>query len=134
MSSVKCQVSNVKYKVMQTSIILILNVIVGAVGNILFKVGAGKLPAFEVKNFLADSWRMISNPYILAGIILLALNFPLYSFLIQKMKLAVAFPLVTSLTFFAVVLISFFSFKESLNAAQYIGIALLTAGLWLLAR
>lgn len=119
---------------MQIYAILIFNVIVGAVGNVFFKIGTERLPDFEAKNLLSDTGRMLSSPFVLAGILFLALNFPLYSFLIQKMKLAVAFPLVTSLTFLMVVLISFFYFKESLSATQYLGIAVLAAGLWLLAR
>ena len=119
---------------MQIYLILLLNVIVGAVGNVFFRIGASKLPVFDAKNLLSDTGRMLSSPYVLAGILLLALNFPHYSFLIQKMKLAVAFPLVTSLTFFVVVLFSFFYFKESLSAVQYLGIGVLALGLWLLAR
>lgn len=119
---------------MQIYIILLLNIIVGAVGNVLFKIGTEKLSAFDARHLFTDTLRIISNPFILAGIALLAINFPLYSFLIQKMKLSVAFPLVTSLTFLAVAFISFFYFKESLSVAQYLGIAVLAVGLWLLAR
>lgn len=115
---------------MQTIIVLILNVIVGALANVFLKIGTMRLPDLTYSNII----KIVGSPFIIFGVLLFILNFPLYSFVLQKMKLGVAFPLVTSLTFIMVVLISAFYFKEWLNWIQYLGLILLITGLWLLAR
>lgn len=115
---------------MRIAIILILNIIVGAVANVFLKKGSLALPPLTLTNW----WKIIASPWIVIGVILFIINFPLYSVILQKMKLAIAFPLITSLTFVMVVLISLLILKESLTIAQYIGIVILIVGIWFLAK
>ena len=115
---------------MRIIIILVLNVIVGALANIFLKKGSLALPPLSLTNW----WKIATSPWIIVGVVLFVVNFPLYSAILQKMKLAVAFPLVTSLTFITVVLMSMLILKESLTAAQYIGIVILIVGIWFLAK
>lgn len=115
---------------MQTAIFLILNVVVGALANVFLKIGSESWAGSGVGGFL----KVAVNRYFILGILLFVVNFPLYSFVLHKMKLSVAFPLVTALTFLLVVVISAVYFKESLSAVQYIAIVVLALGLWLLVK
>lgn len=109
---------------------MILNVIVGALANAFLKVGTANWGGSGMGGFL----KVATNRYFILGILLFILNFPLYSFVLHRMKLAIAFPLVTTLTFLLVVLISAVYFKETLSFTQYAAIVVLAVGLWLLAK
>lgn len=115
---------------MPTFLVLLLNVFVGGLANVFLKIGADRLPSL---NF-GSSLKFFSDPFILLGILLFTINFPLYGLALQRMKLGVAFPLVTSLTFVLVIVISAFYLKESFTLWQLFGVALLGIGLWLLAK
>jgi multidrug transporter EmrE-like cation transporter len=49
------------------------------------------------------------------------------------MKLSIAYPIMTTAGFAIVILASKIFFHEDLNLVQWIGIALLAAGIWLVA-
>lgn len=119
---------------MSTIIVLSLSVIIGALANVFLKIGAGRLPAFHLSHLSTYFSKIIANPLLVLGVVLFILNFPLYSFILQKMKLSIAFPLTTSLTILLVIFISIFYLKEGLNTIQYFGIVLLIVSLWLLAK
>lgn len=115
---------------MPLAAIIVINIILGALANILLKIGSMRLPPLTVANF----WKITISPIIIIGIVLFILNFPLYSLILQKMKLAIAFPLITSLTFLAATIIAVVYLKEGLSPWQYMGIVVLAIGLWLLAK
>jgi multidrug transporter EmrE-like cation transporter len=115
-------------------LILLLDIFLGALANVFLKIGMTRLPSFEFSTLMKNLSKIFLNPFIILGIICFASTFPLYSFLLQKIKLAIVFPLITSLTFLLVVLLSVFFFKESLGLLQYLGIFFLAIGLWFLAR
>ncbi|KKU73364.1 MAG: Cation/cationic drug transporter [Parcubacteria group bacterium GW2011_GWA2_47_26] len=119
---------------MQTAIILIITILSNAFANIFIKFGTQRLPPLEVKNILGNLGKIVGNPWILLGALLFMLNFPLYSLLLQRLKLAVAYPLITTAAFAVVLIISVFLFRESLSPPQYIGLILLIVAIWLLAR
>jgi len=119
---------------MQTAIILILTILANAFANVFLKLGTQKLPALTAQNLISSLPKMFSNAWILLGVLLFVTNFPLYNLLLQRMKLSIAFPLITSSAFAVAVIISFFVFHESLRAPHYAGLALLIIALWLLAR
>ncbi len=115
---------------MQTAIILILTIISNALANVFIKFGTQKLPALDVHNF----WKILGNGWIMLGALLFVTNFPLYNLILQRMKLSIAFPLITSSAFAVALLISVFVFHESLRMPHYAGLGLLIIALWLLAR
>lgn len=102
-----------------------------AIGTILIKFGAGKIPsiAFNAESILA----ILKNFYIVGGILLYAASFPAYNFILQKLNASVAYPIFTSLSFIAVISISSFFLKETLTVAQYFGLILVIGGIALLA-
>ena len=119
---------------MQTIIILILTILANAFGNVFLKLGTQKLPELTAGNLVANLPKIFSNVWILLGVVLFVTNFPLYNLILQRMKLSLAFPLITSSAFAVAVIISVFVFHESLRAPHYAGIGLLIIALWFLAR
>lgn len=119
---------------MQTAIILVLTILMNAFANISIKYGTGQLPSLTAQNIISNVGKIVSNIWILVGIILFVANFPLYSLILQRMKLSIAFPLITSSAFAVTVVVSLFVFHESLRTPQYAGLGLLVIALWLLAR
>ena len=115
---------------MQTAIILIITILSNALANVFIKLGTQKLPALDAHNI----WKIVGNGWIMLGALLFVMNFPLYNIVLQRMKLSIAFPLITSSAFAVALLVSVFVFHESLRAPHYAGFALLVAALWLLAR
>ena len=68
------------------------------------------------------------------GALLFVTNFPIYNLLLQRMKLAIAYPLMTSSAFAVAILVSVLVFHEGLRAPQYVGLVFLVIALWLLVR
>ena len=119
---------------MQTGIILILTILANAFANVFIKFGTGQLPALTAGNLAQNLGKILSNGWILLGILLFVTNFPLYNLVLQRMRLAIAFPTVMTSAFAVAIVISVWFFHESLKAPHYAGLALLAIALWLLAR
>ena len=115
---------------MSTALIMIVTILMNAFANVFLKLGTQKLPALDVHNF----WRIFTNVWIILGALLFVSNFPLYNMVLQRMKLSIAFPLITTSAFAVALIVSFFVFHESLRAPQYAGLGLLVIAIWLLAR
>ena len=107
-----------------------LTVLMNAFANVFIKLGTQKLPALDAQNL----WKILGNGWIMLGALLFASNFPLYNMVLQRMKLSIAFPLITTSAFAVALIVSVFVFHESLRVPQYVGLVLLIIGIWLLAR
>lgn len=105
-----------------------------AFANVFLKFGTQKLPELTVGNLAANLSRILANVWILLGALLFIANFPLYNLILQRMKLSIAFPLITSSAFAVALIVSVFVFHESLRLSQYAGFGLLIVAIWLLAK
>jgi len=76
---------------------------------------------------------MAGNVRILTGIALFALALVAYSWVLGKMKLSVAYPVMTSMGFLIVITFSWLVFKEQLTAVQIAGACLIIIGVWMMA-
>lgn len=119
---------------MQTAIILVLTILMNAFANVFLKFGTQKLPVLTAVNLVANLPKIFTNGWIMLGALLFAANFPLYNLILQRMKLSIAFPLITSSAFAVALIVSVFVFHESLRVPQYAGLGLLIVAIWLLAR
>lgn len=72
------------------------------------------------------------NAYTIAGLILYALSFLLYTFLIAKYDLGYIIPLATGLVYILIFTASFFVFHEVFTATKITGIGLIIAGIIIL--
>ncbi|MFH1194049.1 MAG: EamA family transporter [bacterium] len=103
-----------------------------AIGTILIKIGTGKIGDISFSS--ASILDILKNIYILGGLFLYTASFPAYNYILQKLNVSVAFPIFTSVSFAAVVIISFFFLKESISILQAAGLLLVIGGIVLLAR
>lgn len=117
---------------MSTPLVVLIAILAGAIGNTLVKVGSAQVPPFSLEPSVI--LKLISNPALMGGVFLLVASFPLYAAALQRLPLSTAFPLITSLTFVIAALLSWFFLKESLTLTNILGILLLIASLWLIAK
>jgi len=118
---------------MNMYVILALAIILNALANILMKVGmmrqggANGSPLLMAKAALA-------NPVLFAGIISFALALVAYSYVLSKVNLSIAYPVMTSLGYVIVIIASWMFLKEHITFIQVMGFAFIIAGVWMVAR
>ena len=114
-----------------TYIEVILAIILGAAANILIKLsGQDTSTSYSIANFT----KLLTNRALLAGIALFVISFPFYTLAIQKLHVNIGFPLITSATFFIIAIASIIVFKHPLTTANILGMLLIIAGLWFVAK
>ncbi len=111
---------------MSTPLLVAISVIIGALGNIFVKLGTKTLPT------TLDIPKIIYNPILMLGVLFMVVSFPLYSMVLGRMNLSIAFPLNFSLTFLIVVAASYLFLKEPLTLVNFLGIICLVIGMWLI--
>jgi len=113
-------------------VILGLAIILNAAANIMMKVGMvniGKQPSMAKLGIKAAT-----SPIIIGGIFCFVGALGLYMFILQKMNLSIAYPIMTSLGYMIVVFVSWFFLKEQLHSTQVIGFLLIIGGVWMVAN
>ncbi len=118
-------------------IALALAVILNASANLLMKFGvqainksSGMLPAGNPIGVLKA---LLGSPLILAGLFCFATNVILYSYALQKFKVSLAYPIMVGAGFGIIAIVARFSgLNEKLLPSQWIGVALIFAGVILI--
>src|SRR3989344_4543018 len=105
---------------MLLAFVFAITIAVGSIGTILIKIGTNKIPAIGFS--MESIWQIATNIYILLGIALYAASFPLYSYILQKLNVNIDYPVFTSLSFAAVIILSSLFLKEGLTFFQIIGL------------
>lgn len=112
-----------------STILLILYVIATASGLVFIKLGTSNgVPVSVVDNAV----KFNINPQIVLGIILYAVSFILYIYLISKFQLGFIIPLTTALVYILVFLASYFIFHEVFTVLKVAAIALIVTGVIIL--
>lgn len=115
-----------------TILLLVLAIIFNATANILMKLGAMKIKIFELS--MTGIKEYVLNPYVVLGVLSFGVALVLYTYVLSKMNLSVAYPLMTATGFLLVTTFSAFYLKEALIMPQILGMILVVGGLWLIAR
>lgn len=115
----------------QVYLLLALAIIFNALANIVVKWAMrGENDIFS--HGYIEAFRAIaSNYWAWAGIALFGLAFILYSLVLTKMNLSIAYPIMTSLGLVIISVVSIFAFQESFSLIQAGGIVLIIGGVWL---
>ena len=114
-----------------TYVIFAIAIVLNAIANILMKVGALKpKEATQITKFFLN---MILNPLIISGVVCFALGLAAYNYVLIKTDLSVAYPIMTSVGYVIVILASWLFLKETITLIQLTGIALIIAGVWMVA-
>ena len=114
---------------MNLIILFICNIVFNAVANVLIKLGMTNTADLNFGETSILIKYMIFNPKLILGCVFYALSLVFYSFILQKMDLSIAYPIVISGSVFLVMIFSKLIFKESINITQIIGTVIVLLGI-----
>lgn len=118
---------------MQQYTILVTSVILSGLGQIAMKKGmvTGTPEAgFSLATIVS---KIFTSPYVLLGLFLYGLSAILWLYVLSKIELSLAYPLV-SISYIVVLLGSYFFFQETLSWPRLLGIALILVGVIFISR
>ncbi|AJC74643.1 hypothetical protein AJ81_01905 [Pseudothermotoga hypogea DSM 11164 = NBRC 106472] len=114
---------------MKSFLVLLMALTANALANVFVKVAAVSLVRSEnIAHFFLNSMK---NLYTWLALFCFAVAFVLYALSLTRLKLSVAYPIMTSAGFVLVSLFSHFLFKESVTVTKIIGMIVIVAGIWL---
>ncbi|MBZ4668175.1 MAG: hypothetical protein PWP07_2721 [Epulopiscium sp.] len=117
--------------IMKNIWVALLSVFLGAIGQVILKVGAdqlGELP-FSFKTLPKDIIHIIKIPQIILGIILFSVSFLLWIKVLTKNELSYSYPLV-SLNYIIIMIMSVFLLGEEISLRKILGTVLIVLGVW----
>lgn len=121
--------SNVKSK-----ILLIASILVGSCGQVMMKHGVGSLGGISFQgSFMAELLKILTNPFILLGLICCLVGMLLWLTVISKLELSFAYPIV-ALSYIVILLYGIAVFHEKASLIRIAGIASIMIGVVLTAR
>jgi len=107
-----------------------LSVLCDVFGQLCFKIGADRLPS--AGSLLGKARAVPSNPWLVAGLCIYALEIFVWLKILSVAPLSIAFP-IASLNFLGVTLASATILGEKVGRAQWIGACLVTLGVAIVA-
>jgi small multidrug resistance pump len=113
-------------------IVLVCAIVFNAAANILLKLGmknAGSLAGLGIVRMVTIA---VTNVYVWLGLASFGIAFILYSVVLSRMKLSIAYPIMTSCGYVIVVGAALLLFGEQLSLMKIGGIALIVAGIWVI--
>jgi multidrug transporter EmrE-like cation transporter len=116
-----------------TTAILLLAVLLNALGNVLIKYGMNHVGAIDLTQPFKALMAIFLNVGVIAGISLYVLALAGYSYTLSRMNLSIAYPIMSSLGFVVVLLISATFLQEKIQPMQLVGCAVILFGVWLTA-
>ena len=117
---------------MKNYLILLLAIICNACANVLIKLG---MIDFKMPGSIVGLIKRVAlNPAIVGGIFLFVVALGAYAYILSKLNLSIAYPIMTSLGYMIVILISWLFLKETITALQVVGFTLIILGVWFVAR
>lgn len=111
---------------------LIFALTANAAANLLIRAGM-RARAVDLGAPAAALRQIVWNPLVIAGIALFALNVLSYAYVLSRIPVSTAYPIMTAGGFLIVVVASLLWLGESLDLLQILGILLIVAGVALVA-
>lgn len=112
-------------------ILLVTALTLNATANILLKMGAGRVNLKELRELspVEIFGSLIHNYYLLAGLVLFALNVVFYFGALNKLNLSIAYPIMMAGGVLIITFVSVFFLRETLTTLQMVGIFLIAIGI-----
>lgn len=114
---------------MKIGLMLTINILFNAVASFLLKIGMSKISRMTYDNMLIIS--MLKSPYIWLGAIFFGIGFLVYTIILQKIPLSMAYPIVTSGSLILITILSGTILKEVISKYNIFGLALILVGMQL---
>ena len=110
---------------------LVLALTLNAGANILLKIGAGRLGRLDEPGLIG---RLATDWFLIAGVLLFALNVVFYIAALTRLNLSLAYPIMVAGGLIIVVSASVLMLREALTLSQMVGLALLVLGIGLVGQ
>jgi len=110
------------------------NVAFNAIGNIMMKQGMNTVKNIPLNTFRAIVFNLILNPLLIIGACSYVLSLALYIFVLQKVSLHIAYPIVVACTAILVNFAAHLMLHESITWSQIIGCAVIIGGIYMIVR
>ncbi|WP_282942075.1 EamA family transporter [Paenibacillus sp. RC67] len=116
---------------MKTIWLILISVVLGALGQVILKLGSNKLGAVSLSlpTLATSIIRLLKTPEIVIGLILFGTSFLLWIKVLSRSELSYAYPMV-SIGYILVVILSYFLLDESFSWNKLMGIVIIVAGVW----
>lgn len=108
-----------------TYFIALISIILGSAAQYLFKLGVSQTEALSIK--------LIKNTYLWGGIGCYGVSLLLWFYVLSKMELSKAYPLV-GLGYVFTLLIGHFLLSENINIYRIVGVVLIVCGVFFVSR
>jgi multidrug transporter EmrE-like cation transporter len=112
-------------------LIMIFVVTFNVCGHVFLKAGMNQLGAINPENLITNFSKIFANFSILFGLFCYVTSVAGYMVLLSRIDISIAYPVVTSLAYGAIILVSFFIFKEPFSAIKWVGLGLILGGVLL---
>lgn len=109
--------------------LLLLDIVLTVAAQLVLRIGAQRLAGQGLS--LSLIFEPLKNSFLLLGIVLYAISFFLYVFILSKLQLNVVYPVATGTILILITLTSYFFFRETLGALQMLGITAILVGIFL---
>jgi len=121
---------------MNLKIILLFvgNVAFNAVGNIMMKQGMNTVKDIPLNTFRAIVFNLILNPLLIIGVFSYVLSLVFYIFVLQKVSLHIAYPIVVACTAVLINITAQIMLHESITWSQILGCIVIIGGIYLIVR
>lgn len=114
----------------QIYLLLIIDIFLTVAAHLSLRVGALHLGELEFSPLVLLN--SAKNPFLFLGLVLFAVSFLLYVFILSKLQLNVVYPLSAGAILILITLGSVFFLKETLGTVQMVGIATILIGIVLI--
>lgn len=111
---------------------LVFALIANATANVLIRWGMKDLE-LSLSQPVHLARAILLNGRVMAGIVLFALNVLAYAFALSRIRLSVAYPVMTSLGLVIVIMLSYMLMGERITTLQLVGTAMILGGVVLVA-
>lgn len=102
--------------------------------NISIKRGMMNLNLIEKEFSFEMMKKIVMNPWLMVGVAAFVGTLVAYAAVLSKMNLSLAYPLMTSIGFVIVTIVSILFFKETVTINHFFGLLAVIAGIWLVAQ
>jgi len=110
--------------------LIVVSAIINSSANLLIKLGARKIHA---QKSIYEIFEVIFlNLPLLTGLLFFGLSFILYAYILSKVNLNIAYPILTSICFVMVNLGAFIFFGEKFSIMHIVGLIVIILGIWII--
>lgn len=120
---------------MKTMPLILLAVIINVAAQLALKAGMNRIGEFNFSwaNVAPIAWQVATNPFIIAGLALYVVAVIVWLLVLSRTEVSIAYPLM-SLGYILNAIAAYYIFGEDLSIIRIVGIFVIMAGVYLIAR